>query len=209
MLCKMLVRITKPLVNECALETASEFVAWNPSFREFLLKDAGEEHYKLLNFLAKQVAQTKQACIVSDIGTLYGCSALAFAFAHPSVQVTTYDINNVIPNAPNSKTIANVTNITRKFMSGQIDIANIAKSDIVLLDIDPHEGVEEKKIVDKLKEIGFKGLLVVDDINLNDKMKAFWESIALPKYDVTKVGHWTGTGIVVYDESTIDVVVPN
>jgi len=203
----MVIRITKQAVDSCTLESAQEYITWNPVYREFLLKNAGEEHYKLLSFLAKQVAQTKQSCVISDIGTLYGCSALAFALAHPSVQVTTYDISNVVPNAQNIKTISSVSNITRKYMSAQIDIASIAKSDIILLDIDPHEGEEEAKIVKSLKEHGFKGLLIIDDINLNDKMKACWNDIKLPKYDVTKVGHWTGTGIIVYDENTLDISV--
>jgi len=201
----MLIRITKPAVESCTLESAVEFINWNPAYREYMLKNAGEEHYKLLSFLAKQVAQTKTTCVVADIGTLYGCSALAFALAHPSVKVTTYDINNVIPNAQNIKTISSIPNITRKYMSAQIDLENISKSDIVLLDIDPNEGEEEAKIVNKLKEYGFKGLLVVDDINLNDKMKHFWNAVKLPKYDVTKVGHWTGTGIIVFDDNTLDV----
>lgn len=199
------IRLSKAEIDGVDMSQALEYISWNPQSKEFLSKDSGEEHYKLLNFLAKQVAQTTKSCKVSDVGTLYGCSALSFAFGHPSVQVTTYDINNAVPNSPNIKTIANVSNITRKYMSGQLDIPNIVQSDIVLLDIDPHQGTEELKFYQRLKQHGFKGLLLVDDIMLNEGMKAFWSEVDLPKYDITKYGHWTGTGIVVFDENTIDV----
>lgn len=201
----MTIRLNKTTIDACDLSNAFEYISWNPTFKEYMTKSSGEEHYKLLNFLAKEVAQTKKACKVADIGTLYGCSALAFAMAHPSVNVTTYDISNVVPNVQNVKTIANISNITRKYMSGQLDIPSIAESDIVLLDIDPHSGTEEHKIVKRLQTEGFKGILVVDSINLNEQMQSFWKSVDLEKYDVTKYGHWTGTGIVVYDSSNIDI----
>jgi hypothetical protein len=121
--------------------------------------------------------------------------------------VTTYDIINVIPNVPGLKTINNVSSIKRKIMSGQLDIANIAKSQLILLDIDPHEGTEEIKFVNLLQDAGFKGLMLVDDIKLNEGMKRFWGGVELPKYDLTELGHWTGTGLIVYDPDIIDVQV--
>jgi predicted O-methyltransferase YrrM len=203
----MMIKLNKAAINAVDITSCQEFLQWNPAYKDFLTKGAGEEHYKLLNFLAKKVAEGKNGILVSDIGTLYGSSAIAFATAHPSVQVTTYDIANLIPTINGVKTINQVSNIRRKFMSGQLDVANIAKSDLVLLDIDPHEGVEERKFVQLLKDHGFKGLLVVDDIHLNQEMIDFWESVSLRKVDITELGHWTGTGIIVYDPDTLDIQV--
>lgn len=185
-----------------------DLISWNPAFREYMTRPPGQEHYKLLAYLGKKLAATKTSPIIADVGTLYGASALAFAAANPSIQVTTYDIINVIPTAQGIKTINNVSNIKRKGMSAQLDIANIAKSDLVLVDIDPHDGIEEDRFLKRLLKHGFRGLLVYKDIALNDAMKAFWSSIptTLKKVDLTEVGHWTGTGVVVCDPSLIDLV---
>lgn len=201
-----LLKIVKAEVADMNIDPQLEFMSWNPTYKDFMTKKPGEEHYKFLAYMAKLLSQVNQSPVVADIGTLYGASSLALS-AHPSVQVTTYDILNLIPQQQNVKTIANVPNIKRKVMSGQLDIINIAKSDMILLDIDPHEGSEEKKFVNLLLKHNFKGLLLVDDIFLNDAMKDFWNSIPeqLAKYDVTDIGHWTGTGIVVFDPSTYDI----
>jgi hypothetical protein len=200
-----IVRINKQDVHNMDLSSVYEYMDWNPTYRGFLTKNPGEEHYKLLAYMGALVARNNTSCQISDIGTLYGSSALAFSVSHPTAQVTTYDIMNVIPNVPGLKSINNVTSIKRKIMSGQLDIANIAKSHLILLDIDPHEGTEEIKFVNLLQKAGYKGMMLVDDIKLNDGMKKFWESVEIQKYDLTELGHWTGTGLIVFDPDVIDV----
>lgn len=202
-------RINRKEIADVDLSSIYEFLDWNPTYKEFLSKKPGEEHYKLLFYIAKLLAATTSPspAVISDIGTLYGSSALSFAAAHPTIQVTTYDILNVVPNVQGIKTVNNVLNIKRKIMSGQLDIHNICKSQVVLMDIDPHEGSEEVKFINLLLNAGFKGLLLVDDIHLNDGMKAFWNGVTLPKYDLTDIGHWTGTGLIVFDVNTIDVTI--
>lgn len=202
-----LLKINKQEVKDVDLSSIYEYMDWNPTYRGFLTKLPGEEHYKLLAYMGKLVSLKNPVTLISDIGTLYGSSALALSAAHPSVQVTTYDILNVIPNVQGLKSINNVSSIKRKIMSGQLDIANIAKSQLILLDIDPHEGTEETKFVKLLQNAGFKGLMLVDDIKLNEGMRKFWEGVELPKYDLTELGHWTGTGLIVYDPEIIDVQV--
>jgi predicted O-methyltransferase YrrM len=199
-----LLKIIKSEVADMNIDSQLDFMSWNPVYKDFMTKKPGEEHYKLLAYLSKLLSQVNNSPIVADIGTLYGASSLALS-THPSIQVTTYDILNLIPQ--NGKTIANLPNIKRKIMSGQLDIVNIAKSDMILLDIDPHEGLEEKKFINLLLKHGFKGILIVDDIFLNDAMKDFWNTIPenLTKYDVTDIGHWTGTGIIVFDPNTYDI----
>jgi hypothetical protein len=39
---------------------------------------------------------------------------------------------------------------------------------------------------------------MLDDIHLNDDMKLFWNNITEEKYDLTSIGHWSGTGLVVF-----------
>ena len=200
-----ILRINRKEIADVDLSSIQEYLNWNPTYKDFLSKKPGEEHYKLMYYMAKLISQVNSAPQISDIGTLYGSSALCFSAAHPSIQVTTYDILNVVPNVQGIKTVNNVTNIKRKIMSGQLDIHNISKSQLVLLDIDPHEGSEEVKFVQLLLDAGFKGILMVDDINLNEGMKKFWAGVTLPKYEVTDIGHWTGTGLIVFDPEVIDV----
>ena len=49
-----------------------------------------------------------------------------------------------------------------------------------------------------LKKINWEGYLVLDDIHLNDPMKEFWNQIDNEKYDITPMGHWSGTGLVIF-----------
>jgi hypothetical protein len=37
-----------------------------------------------------------------------------------------------------------------------------------------------------------------DDIYLNAEMTNFWNGLQNEKYDLTKVGHWSGTGIAIF-----------
>ena len=71
-----------------------------------------------------------------------------------------------------------------------------------MLDID-HYGKTEQKIILKLEELGFKGIVLLDDIhirnvdqNMNEAMRNLWDWVSYPnKHDVTRYGHWSGTGI--------------
>jgi hypothetical protein len=47
-----------------------------------------------------------------------------------------------------------------------------------------------------LHDIKWNGLLLLDDINFNEPMNQFWNNISEEKYDITKIGHWSGTGLV-------------
>ena len=80
----------------------------------------------------------------------------------------------------------------------------IENCDLVMIDID-HSGVTEKEIMNELRKANYKGLVLLDDIFLNDEMKKFYAEIPEKKIDVTKVGHWSGTAIVVFDESKFEV----
>ena len=75
---------------------------------------------------------------------------------------------------------------------------------IVMIDID-HYGSEEQKIIDKLYELNFSGIILLDDIfyhpvkEINKCMKNLWDNLSYEKsikYDITEYGHWSGTGII-------------
>ena len=154
--------------------------------REYFVKKAGVEHYRLLAYLVETYFRKTT---VLDIGTYNGASALALS-SEMSTKVYSFDLQN------NSK-CPQKSNIT--YISGDcMDKAYkeyFLNSSLILLDT-LHDGTFERKFFDYLIKIKWEGLLVCDDIHLNQQMKQFWESISRTKYDVTKYGHVTGTGFV-------------
>lgn len=196
-------RLSREKVAARSMEHLNDFMYWNPKYIEYMNQEPGKEHYR---FLAEVSHQLEDGSKIADVGTFYGASALALS-SNPNVLVTSYDIEQFIPKASHIQTPLSRPNIVQKIMSGQLDIANIAKSHLVLLDIDPHNGPEEAKFVQMLEDNGFRGILVCDDINLNEGMQAFWDGI--PNYhkkiDITHLAHWSGTGLVVFDPTFVDV----
>ena len=59
-----------------------------------------------------------------------------------------------------------------------------------------HNGDFETEFVNYLTEIKYKGLVLFDDIHLNKEMQDFWDGLKLEKYDITEIGHFSGTGLV-------------
>ena len=78
------------------------------------------------------------------------------------------------------------------------NIGALEKTRFILLDTN-HDGFFENVFYKKLKEINYKGILVLDDIYLNSTMKTFWNQIEEEKFDITSKGHNTGTGLVLFE----------
>lgn len=160
-----------------------------------------KNHHYLLSFL---VSQLPSDSIVADLGTLYGASALSLSM-NPNVHVVSYDIERHFPlDKPSCYDLENV-HFTQADCLTCIDSFIDAK--IILLDLDPHDGVQETKMIATLLEKHYEGIVVCDDINLNEQMKAFWSTVQLKKIDVTEYGHWSGTGIIIFDEKKVDIEV--
>ena len=178
----MIFDITKEkLLKEVKLDFFSEEV----TKYSYLLND--NEHYRLLVYLSYLF----DGITILDLGTCQGHSAVALS-QNKNNKVITYDIDkkeNII--------IDNVKNIEFRLLDINLeDDFVLEQAKIILLDIDPHDGVQEAKFYNKLRNINFKGILICDDINLNDGMIKFWSNITEEKYDITDIGHWSGTGIV-------------
>ena len=60
-------------------------------------------------------------------------------------------------------------------------------------------GALEMEIYNFLSINGYKGITMWDDIHLNNDMKMFWDSARHKKYDLTHLGHSTGTGLMVFE----------
>ncbi len=74
-------------------------------------------------------------------------------------------------------------------------------SELIFLDIDPHDGVQEPQVLDFLITNNWKGIMVCDDIgHQHPPMHDWWNSIELPTYTIrNKYAAFKGTGIIVFD----------
>lgn len=180
------------------LSGLKQYIDWCPTYAKYFVDDVGREHYKLLGHLTSQLPD---GSTVVDLGTLNGSSALALA-SNPNIKVATYDIVNNLPDPDKAKSVLHVPNIEFRLKDGIQDMNEyIEKTPLIFLDVDPHDGVQEKRFFELLIENNYKGIVVCDDIHLNADMDALWNWIPKPKIDVTKYGHWSGTGIVMFDTS--------
>jgi hypothetical protein len=155
----------------------------------YFMGKEGEEPYKLYAFLSHQYNDA----IILDVGSYYGNSALAFSHNEKNT-VISYDLSD------SGQTKINKKNIIWKIKDFREDLdIDFTKVKIISIDVDPHDGNQEKEMVTFLKNIKWVGILIIDDIYLNQQMKNFWNSLTeFKKEDVTFVGHHTGTGIIYF-----------
>jgi hypothetical protein len=193
--------LNKERVDDIDLSSLHQYLTWNPQYLQFFLQKAGQEVYKLLGFISMH-----SSGVITDIGTQFGSSALALSLNN-QVTVETYDKFKHIPDNNQVQTISNKPNITYKILSAQSIMSKVAESNVIYLDITTVDGLEEIKIMKKLQELNFQGILIIDDIKLSEVMENVWNNVPkeLKKLDVTEFGHWSGTGIVVYNPTNIDV----
>ncbi len=167
-------------------------------------KNTHGEHYKLISHIAKQFPNDSTFV---DIGTFMGYSALALS-TNKYARVLTYDLYDVtefFPKDENVLTMRNIPNITAIVKNCLEDIPILLEAPLIVLDVDPHDGIQEKEIITKLHENGYKGIVLCDDIHLNSGMKDFWNWVSLKKIDVSEYGHHSGSGIIVFDSKWCDI----
>jgi len=73
-------------------------------------------------------------------------------------------------------------------------------SELIFVDIDPHNGIQEAAVLDFLVENDYKGVVVCDDIgHQHPPMHDWWNSIQLPTYTIrNKYAADKGTGVVCF-----------
>lgn len=144
-----------------------------------------QEHYRLIAYLSTLFNYS----IIFDIGSNLGYSALALSF-NPTNAVVSYDI------ADYRELNYSEELTTIEYLIGDVlQDRRLLDSPLLMLDTN-HDGKFERKLFDYLNSNGFRGLLFLDDIHLNQPMRDFWDSIDKPKEDITDLGHWSGSGIV-------------
>ena len=157
-----------------------KYIEWSQD-KEYFLYPFGKEHYKLFAYISTILPPGSR---IFEIGTRWGSSAAAFS-RNKDVHVFTCDLEDQLTGSPSIKDIDNVT-----FMQcdGLEILEEYINCDLIFIDVDPHDSVQEIKMIQNLKDLNFKGILLLDDIGLNPEMQMVWNSITLPKFDLTKLG---------------------
>ena len=128
-------------------------------YDQYNINEVGE-HYKLLHWFSNQFT----GATLADLGTLSGISALALGYNRKN-SVISYDINPAYP--PYKNHFDNIEfrrmDINREYYKTWLSCS------LILLDIDPHDGKQEKQFLSYLRAIDYKGIVICDDIKL-DKM---------------------------------------
>jgi len=181
----------------------------------FLLAEAGREHYPFLNYLSSTYGDCRH---FTDIGTRVVTSSLALG-SNLKSPVWTFDLptSNERKEAFRGRTEedwqsrAQTTGLDIKFHN--LDLMKVSNDKLkeyigtwfVMLDTfhKPDTVPFEREFFQKMIDIGFKGILALDDIHLNSEMKQWWKEVqdgaekgGYYTYDITEIGHFSGTGLV-------------
>ena len=138
--------------------------------------------------------------IILDIGTRDGLSALAFSY-NKNNKVISYDL---VEQGASSIKKDNLEFKIMDFRNDEsLDYKDIA---IIMIDVDPHDGIKEIEMMNYLKNKGWKGLLILDDILDNwsaalaganpAAMNKLWNEVETEKYDFSNFAHFSGTGLI-------------
>jgi hypothetical protein len=178
-------RFTKPTKEELnSIDLSHLQEAIKDSYHaEFMTFKAGLEHYKLLAWVSMQFKKGK----IVEIGTSEGAGALALSYGGRPVE--TYDIVKIVH--------PYVEKVVKCFIDGD-SLEAASKAKVVFVDA-PHNGDFEWNFLESLMKTDFKGMIIFDDIHLNEPMREFWDKVkklGIDTEDWTDVGHWSGTGVV-------------
>lgn len=172
----------------------------------------GYQHYRLLAYLSTLCNHTT----ILDVGTQYGDSAFALSYNTTNV-VHSLDIQNMEKGAGTLRRDNIRYHYDNLFGAGpEADAARerwtplILSSPLIFLDVDPHNGTMEWEFFQFLCRIGYRGVMVCDDILHFEAMRTeFWDRIQeVAKYDFTRAGHWSGCGVLDFSDRSLCVVTP-
>lgn len=157
------------------------------------------EHYRLLALIAKATNARK----VIEIGTFRGASA-ASILNNTNANVIGYDLmsaknytDNYLSNEfyENGRFTERLGDLYSKKHLNQL-LDDLKDADILFLD-GPKDYTFEKYIFEELQKFSSKKeiLIIVDDIKLSP-MVELWHSVNFEKIDISFLGHWSGTGLM-------------
>lgn len=166
-----------------------------PNEQTYFDQSPGTNVYQLLAYLSNIFNNIT----IFDIGTRYGSSAIALS----------YNINNFVISLDTDKHYINHCKENIKLNNIQFECKNIIydhnkyeilNAKLIYLDIDPHNGDEEKIMVDFLIQNNYTGIVICDDIGPSwPLLHNWWNTLNISKYDLTEIGHYSGTGLIPFN----------
>ena len=181
-----------------------------------------EHYYAILVHLSTYFTDS----VIVDLGTNRGGSAAALSYNRSNEVYTfdiaindeaislfeqyeniTYLIGNCIENNWHGQPQINPPGLRIRPLKSEKEI--FLSSELIFLDIDPHDGVQEPQVLDFLITNDWKGIMVCDDIgghsnNFHPRMRDWWNSIELTTYNfVNKYASDTGTGIICFNDQEV------
>ena len=213
--------------SKTKLESLKQFTA--PDYERFFVDDPGREHYSLWHYLTLNFASDTDCRHIVDIGTRYVASALALGAT--GIPVKTFDIPNssergrAFRGKSEQEWQKQVQAAGVHIQFYNLDLLKIPEQKfkeymstwIIILDTfhQPYSVPFEREFLTRLTnmEPKFEGLLVLDDIHLNDEMKRWWKEVTdnadrlgYKVHDLTSVGHHSGTGLLDFSGGKVSVV---
>jgi hypothetical protein len=172
-----------------------------PSYQNNGVEDG--EHYKLLAYLSSLFRNQ----LIIDGGTRDGMSALALGHNKQNT-IQSYDLFPVNP--PYVNEYPNIKFLVKNLLLESEEIINSCP--FMFVDLDPHDGIQETEFFRILRSIGYKGLVLLDDISTGKfsihfpEMRKFWDNIPEQKWDLTRWGHGSGTGLVNFGSEVVVIL---
>lgn len=166
------------------------------------------EHYRILAAFMQLLKPER----VVEFGTFQGRSSLSMMETLPEQsEIHTFDLINYeeIPNTllraedfENNRLNQHLDNLAEE-AALEKHRSLLESTDFLFID-GPKDGTTEPCLVKNLNKIKFKKppIVVFDDIH-NYKMLKLWDELPYPKFDMTSFGHWTGTGLVLWNNSSV------
>jgi len=196
------------LTTQMTLDLLNAFTMRNQEYlvaTDYYEEPAGQSEYRLYSYLSTMINDS----IILDIGTLEGRSAIAWSHNDRN-HVISYNLFDQIPAGHRIRTKHNVEFRVGNVLDG-LTPELLRRTRIVMIDID-HYGAVEWQIMQKLSDLWFNGIVILDDLfrhpdaEMAACMAQLWADVdtlanVRAKYDLSELGHWTGTGLVVMGAS--------
>jgi hypothetical protein len=184
-------------------------------YEQYMTSPPGREHYALLNYISQTYGDCRH---VTDIGTRYVSSALAMA-SNLKTPVWTFDLPSsterqaAFRGKSEEQWQKELHDIGVNVTFYNVDLMKVSDEGFqkylgtwfVMLDTHhrPYTVPFEIEFFKRVVDSGYKGLMLLNDIDEHDEMRRWWKEVqdgaTAGKYrtfDVSPVGHWSGTGIV-------------
>jgi hypothetical protein len=162
---------------------------------------SGREHYRLLMYLSQQFDNVD----FIELGIHRGASSLSLS-TNKNNQVYCFDIKPTIPEILKNLGFDDIKNIHSTIIDVlKTDQYNekILNSALIFLDTN-HDGIFETNFYNFLVKNNYSGILMMDDIHHEEypELREVWnKTITHSKIDITKYGHWSGTGLVMFNKN--------